>query len=430
MTPDHFGRGARGIPWLVVTGVLIAALSLRGPIVAPTPVLRDIEADLQVGSAAAGLLTSAPVLMFALLTPVAALVIRRAGAERALLLSLVGVLAGTVVRALPGYGWMLGGMLLIGAAITVGNVVIPVIIRRDVPPARVAVVTAAYVAMLNAGSLLTSLLTAPIASAIGWPLALLSWSAITVAGALLWGVHLRRDRAAGVGDERYSGGEPDARSTDPEKRGAADSSALTGPLPVVAGRGGGRGLLRRPVTWLLLLAFGTQVSMYYALSTWLPTLVVDELGATPTQAGAIASIFHGAGIVGAFVVPLMTRFLPMIVPAATICVSWIVLTLGVLLAPELLWVWLAVGAIGHAGGFVVIFTTLVGAARSDREAAGMSAVIQGGGYGLGALGAPVMGALHESTGAWTSALVLMVVLAVLYAALLVPAIAIPRSRSR
>ena len=57
------------------------------------------------------------------------------------------------MRALPGFGWMLAGMIVIGASITIGNVVIPVIIRRDVPSARVALVTAAYAATLNVGSL-------------------------------------------------------------------------------------------------------------------------------------------------------------------------------------------------------------------------------------------------------------------------------------
>ncbi len=41
-----FSSGARqSTPWLVIVGVLVAALSLRGPIVAPTPVLRAIEHD-------------------------------------------------------------------------------------------------------------------------------------------------------------------------------------------------------------------------------------------------------------------------------------------------------------------------------------------------------------------------------------------------
>lgn len=402
----------RGIPWLVITGVLVAALSMRGPIVSPTPVLRDIEADLGIGSATAGLLTTAPVLMFALLTPLAALVIRRSGAEPALMLSLCGVLLGTVIRAVPGFGWMLAGMFVIGAAVTIGNVVIPVIIRRDIPPARVALVTAAYVATLNAGSLLTSLLTAPLATVIGWPGALLAWSLLTVAGIVLWGVHLNRSRREGERwGERYSGEEPAAASA---AVGDLDPTTLTGPLPAVAHGDRERSLLRQPVTWLLMLAFAIQVGIYYGLSTWLPTITADELGLDPTRAGALASVFQGAGIAGAFLVPLLARFTPPFVPTLVICVSWLVLTVGLLVAPGFTWVWLAVGAVGHAGGFVVIFTMLVTVTRSDAEAAGMSALVQGGGYALGALGAPAMGALHELTGTWTAALALLVALAVVY----------------
>jgi len=417
-------RARRSIPWFVLAGVLVAALSMRGPIVAPTPVLRDIEHDFGIGSAAAGLLTTAPVLMFALLTPVAALVIRRAGAELALMVSLSGVLLGTVIRAIPGYGWMLAGMFVIGAAVTIGNVVIPVIIRRDVPAARVGVVTAAYVATLNVGSLITSLLTAPLATLIGWPGALLAWSVLTIAGIVLWGAHLRRSRRDGDRwGERYSGDEPEGavvRDLDP--------TTLTGPLPVAARGRTERAMIRRPVAWLLLFAFAGQVMIYYALSTWLPTITADELGLDAAAAGALASLFQGAGILGAFLVPLLARFTPAIVPTLTICVSFLILTVGMLLAPDLTWLWLTIGALGHAGGFVVIFTALVVVSRSDNEAAGMSALVQGGGYGIGALGAPIMGALHEATGGWTVPLAMMVVVAVLYSVALLAAGAAARSR--
>ena len=422
------GRAGGGIPLFVIAAVLVAALSMRGPIVAPTPVLRDIETDFGIGSATAGLLTTAPVLMFALLTPLAAFVIRRAGAELALMLSLSGVLLGTFIRALPGFGWMLAGMLVIGAAVTIGNVVIPVIIRRDVPPAHVGLITAAYVATLNVGSLVTSLLTAPLAAIVGWPAALLAWSLLTVAGVVLWGVHLRRSRRFGEDSgDRYSGDERRAsvgagstRDLNPE--------TLTGPLPAVARGRPERAMIRRPVTWLLLIAFAGQVTIYYALSTWLPTLTADELGLDAAAAGALASLFQGAGIIGAFLVPLLARFTPAIVPTLTICVSFLILTVGMLLAPELTWLWLTIGALGHAGGFVVIFTALVVVSRSDNEAAGMSALVQGGGYGIGALGAPIMGALHEATGGWTVPLAMMVVVAVLYCAALLAAGAAARSR--
>ena len=418
-------RARRSIPWFVLAGVLVAALSMRGPIVAPTPVLRDIEHDFGIGSATAGLLTTAPVLMFALLTPVAAFVIRRAGAELALMLSLSGVLLGTVIRAIPGFGWMLAGMFVIGAAVTIGNVVIPVIIRRDVPAARVGVVTAAYVATLNVGSLITSLLTAPLATLIGWPGALLAWSLLTIAGIVLWGAHLRRipSRRRPVGRAVLG-----RRAGRRRRCGTLDPTTLTGPLPVAARGRTERAMIRRPVTWLLLFAFAGQVMIYYALSTWLPTITADELGLDAAAAGALASLFQGAGIIGAFLVPLLARFTPAIVPTLTICVSFLILTVGMLLAPELTWLWLTIGALGHAGGFVVIFTALVVVSRSDNEAAGMSALVQGGGYGIGALGAPIMGALHEATGGWTVPLAMMVVVAVLYCVALLAAGAAARSR--
>ncbi|WP_426806066.1 hypothetical protein, partial [Stenotrophomonas sp. SrG] len=84
---------------------------------------------------------------------------------------------------------------------------------------------------------------------------LLTWSLITVAGIVLWGVHLRRARRAGndLGD-RFSGAAP--ADTPPRAGGEVDPAALTGPLPVVSR--GRRSLLRRPVAWLLLAAFGLQ----------------------------------------------------------------------------------------------------------------------------------------------------------------------------
>lgn len=412
-SPARRPAAASAVPWLVVVGVLVAALSMRGPIVAPTVVLRDIAADFGVDGATVALLTTAPILMFAVLTPLAALVIRRIGAEFALLVSLSGVLAGTVLRVIPGFEFMLGGMLVIGASITVGNVVIPVIVRRDVPPAQVSTVMAAYVAMLNAGSLLTTLATAPLAGLIGWPLALLSWSVITVAGIVLWAVHLRRARRAPRAPQADTGGADADRS-------GLDARTLTGPVPAV-GRGP-QGFLRTPVPWLLTLVFGCQAFVYYGVTTWLPALSSDLLGVDRTSAGVVASIFQGVAVAGAFIVPLLTRVGNDMVAAAVISLSWIALTVGVLVAPDLMILWLVIGAIAHSGGFVVVFSAIVVVARSDGEAAGMSALVQGGGYAVAATAGPVLGALHDATGGWTVPLVLLVVVSVLYALLLAAAL--------
>lgn len=181
-------------------------------------------------------------------------------------------------------------------------------------------------------------------------------------------------------------------------------------------------MFRHPVPWMLLLAFAGQAAVYYGFATWLPTLIADDLGVTAAAAGGLTAFFHGVAVVGAFVVPLLARFTPRIVPAVAICVSWLLLTVGMLVAPEWAAVWLSFGAIGHAGGFVVIFSTLVAIARSDAEAAGMSALVQGGGYGVAALAAPAMGALHEATGGWDAVLVASLVVVVAYCVLLLVAV--------
>ena len=52
----------------MVAGIILVALSLRGPIIAPTPVITNIQADIGLSSVAAGLLTGLPVFLFAVVT--------------------------------------------------------------------------------------------------------------------------------------------------------------------------------------------------------------------------------------------------------------------------------------------------------------------------------------------------------------------------
>ncbi|MGM7671906.1 MFS transporter [Microbacterium sp. A93] len=404
----------RAFPWLVLAGILVAALSLRGPIIALTPVLPDIIVDLGISSASAGLLTTAPVLMFAALTPFAALLIRRAGPELALLLSLGGVLIGTFVRALPGFGAMLTGMLIMGAAITIGNVVIPVIIRRDLPPERTAIATAAYTATMNVGSLTTALGTVPLAAITGWSLALLLWGVFTVVGIGLWIVHMVRSRSEST-TERISGE-------------SASAEAITGPMPVVVDSRIAA-TLRRPIVWLLLAAFASQSAIYYAMSTWLPTILIETTDTDAATAGALASLFQGVAIAGAMLAPALLKYVGAVPAAVLMGACFGTMVLGMLLAPELAGVWASFGAIAHSSGFVLIFTGLVRVSRTNGEAATMSAFVQGGGYLFAAFGAPLMGALHESSGGWRLPLLGVLAVTIVYTTALIAAMLVAFRRA-
>lgn len=382
----------------MVAGVVLVALSLRGPIVAPAPVLGDIRADLGLSTTAAGLLTSLPVLFFALATPLATRVIRRAGPELAVVACLLGVLAGTVVRS-AGPAWALFlGTVGIGAAITIGNIVVPVVIRRDVHWSRASVVTGVYTASLNVGSMITSLGTAPLAAVVGWRGALLTWGVLAAGGAAFWMWLVRRRAAAEAAapGAAPSGTTANAATADDTPEGAARQAASTSAR------------INR-IGWLLLLAFCGQSFSYYAVTAWLPTLLADTRGLDQAASGATASLFQIAAVVGSLGVPAIAARAPAWVPVALIGVLWATLPVGLMVAPESFTTWSIVGGVAQGGGFTAILSIIARVTRTDREAASMSARVQAGGYVAATFAAPLAGALNSATGGWTAPLTLVLV---------------------
>jgi CP family cyanate transporter-like MFS transporter len=362
---------------VLVAAILLLALNLRGPIVAVSPVLDVIAADLGIGAATAGLLTSLPVLCFALATPAASAVLARLGLGRGVAVSLVVLLVGIVVRSLDGLPAALAGTVLIGVAITVGNVAVPVVIARDLPH-RAGGVLGAYTAALNVGSMLTISLTAPLAAHTGWRFAVAAWGALVVGALVVWVYATRRPVA----------GRPERAAVAPA---AADPRWW-----------------RRPVIWFLTVAFAGQAFSYYGITAWLPLLLRDELGMGATGAGTAASVFQIAALTGAFGVPVLLRALPGPRPVVLIVAAgWAALPLGLLFAPQLWVVWSALGGAAQGGGITVIFALIVRKARDLVENRRMSAFVQAGGYIVAATGPSVMGAAHEATAGWTAPLLVM-----------------------
>ena len=131
-----------------------------------------------------GLLTGIPVLCFALAAPLASLTGRKLGAEVAITLTLLGVLLGVIVRSAGNGAVVMLGTVILGVAITIGNIVVPLIIRRDFAPARQGTAMGIYTAALNIGSFVTAMVMAPLAELFGWRLALAASGLFAVAALL------------------------------------------------------------------------------------------------------------------------------------------------------------------------------------------------------------------------------------------------------
>ncbi|GAA4675889.1 MFS transporter [Frondihabitans cladoniiphilus] len=399
------------VAWLLTIAIVLVALNLRGPIVATAPVLGSIKSDLGLGAVVAGLLTSIPVLCFALASPLASGIIGRLGPERAVSISLLGVLLGTLLRAAGGQGSLVAGTILLGVAITIGNVVLPVVIRRDFSPERAGMITGIYTSALNVGSMITSLGTAPLAASVGWPLALVIWGGFAVVAAVVWSI------AVGPRATVFGTGHP---PTPRSELVTGPVEVITASVPVVRGAAAsdgsgsddkvrGRSLLRRASTWGLTLAFAGQAFGYYGITAWMPTLLHDEVGLSRAGAGASSSVFQILAVVGALGVPLLALRVRPVFIVGLVGLLWIVMPLGLLVAPHLWLVWSIFGGAAQGGGITIIFIIIVRMVTTDLDARRLSALVQGGGYALASLGPLVIGAVHDASGGWSAPMVVVFV---------------------
>ncbi|UZN04277.1 CynX/NimT family MFS transporter [Cellulomonas sp. S1-8] len=366
----------------LLVALLLVALNLRGPITALPPVVDAVAADLALSPATAGWLTGLPILCFALLTPLAAVALARAGTTRMLAAALVAILAGTLLRSFGGVPGAFAGTVVIGAAITVGNVGLPLVIARDFPT-RVPRVMGLFIAVMNGGAALTTLGTAPLAALVGWRWALAAWGVLAVGALVGWA----RVHAAGAPD----GGGPVRAAAD--RAGGRDAAgSVPGSVPV----------LRRPVTWVLCAAFVGQASSYMGVTAWLPSVLHDTAGLSVTGAGAAASLFQLLGVLGSVLVPAaLARRVPPRVLVLVVAACWLALPVGLLLAPGAWVAWTALAGLAQAANFVVLFTVVAHVAGRSADVRRMSATVQTVGYAAAAATPYALGSLFTATSGWT-----------------------------
>src|SRR5690606_6774681 len=108
--------------------LLLIAANLRAALTGVGPVLEIIQRDLALSAAAAGLLASLPVLVFAAFAPLARLA-RQVGAERMILIGLLLLLVGLLVRSVGGATSLFAGTVVLAVGIASTNVLLPVVIK-------------------------------------------------------------------------------------------------------------------------------------------------------------------------------------------------------------------------------------------------------------------------------------------------------------
>lgn len=352
---------------LLLCGLLMIATTLRVTFTGAAPLLDMIRASYGLSTAQTGLLTTLPLLAFAVVSPLVAGLARRYGMERSLAGAMILMMAGIAVRSLDSAGGLFTGTALTGCAIALGNVLLPGLIKRDFP-GQVARLTGAYSLTMGLAAALGSSMVVPLSEAgFGWRGALASVAVFPLLALLIWLPQCRHRVAATV----------------------TGSGAMRQ-----------KALWRSARAWQVTLFLGLNSLVYYVVIGWLPSILISH-GYSEAHAGSLHGLMQLATAAPGILIPLLlVRLTDHRSIAVLVSVLCALSAIGLWLMPDLASLWVVMFGVG-SGATMILGLTFIGLrSGSAHHAAALSGMAQSVGYLLAASGPPVMGKIHDITGGW------------------------------
>lgn len=364
----------------VLACLVLLALNLRASVGSVGVVLSPVREDLGMSATAAGVLTTLPVVCFAVIGSLANTIVRAIGLHTTAAASMAVVAAGLGVRAFVDDAMLFlvaSAVSLAGCA--VGNVILPPLVKVHFPD-RIALISSIAGAAIVGGATLSAALTVPLSEAAGdWRWGLFAWSLLAVVTVVPWLRLLRHD----------------VRTTE-------DTSRV-----------GISRLVRAPLAWVMAVCFGAQAAQAYAQFGWFPA-ILEDAGLSSGYAGTMLAVITGIGIPAALLLPLLIArtgdraWLPWGFAVVTVA-GWLGLLWWPVQAP---WLWAILLGIGGAA-FPWVLMMIAKRSRTHEGTVALSGFVQGLGYLVAALGPFGTGALHDATGGWGAPIMMLVVLATL-----------------
>lgn len=364
---------------LIAVAIVLLGFNLRPAAVSIAPVLAEIRTDLGMSAIAAGLLTTLPVLCFALFGAFAPWLARRVGEHRTILGALLLVVLGLAVRPTLDSPWpFIAASIPALAGMAMANVLLPSLVKLHFPN-RVGLMTSVYTTALAIGLTSTPISTVPISNALGtWRDGLAVWAATAAVAAIPWLVLIRHD-------------------VRPELR----------PRSIRAGQ-----VARSPLAWAMAALFGLQSLQAYAAFGWLPQVYRDA-GFSASTAGLLLGLATGTAIPISFLLPsFAARRHNQASITSTLTGCYAIGYGGLILWPtHVPWMWALFIGIG-TGIFPLVLTMIGLRSRTPEGTAALSGFTQSVGYLLAAIGPFSVGVLYDWTGGWTAPLILLIALLV------------------
>ncbi|RUT44594.1 MFS transporter [Paenibacillus anaericanus] len=387
------GATSTSTGWLLLIGVILIAANLRAPLTSVGPLIETIRADLSISNTLAGLITTIPLIAFALLSPLVPKLARRFGMSPVLFGALVLLIIGIVIRSAWNIGSLLLGTFILGLAISICNVLMPSLIKAKYP-LKIGIMIGVYSVAMNLSGAIASGISVPFANqmGLGWKGSLGIWGILAFVTLLFWIPQLRgQQQKAKI-------------MTSNEKQ---------------------TNLWKSPLAWQVTVFMGLQSMIFYVVIAWLPDILKTQ-GISADSSGWILSLMQLALLPITFIMPIVAARMKNQV--SLMIVTWLFFftgIVGLLSGNHLVLLWAILIGIGAGCSFSLAMTLFGLRTSNARDAAELSGMSQSVGYLLAALGPTLFGYLHDLSNGWN---VPLIVLLVITCFLLISGIASGRNR--
>jgi len=362
----------------LIVGILLIAANLRVPLTSVGPLVDMIRDETGISNGAIGLLTTLPLLAFAVFSIIAPNIAERFGIKYILMVSLIVLLIGILMRSVNSITLLFLGTFILGSAIAMGNVLLPALIKQNFPY-RIGIMTGLYTTFMNLFGALASGFSFPIAKQlhIGWRQTLASAAFLVIVTSFVWLPQITK-----------------------KQRSTLKTSVMTT----------NKNVWRSVTAWYITLFMGLQSLLYFVVLSWPPEIFI-HYGLAPSKAGWMLSLMLVFTIPANFIVPVLfdrtdKQYLVMLfIVAITFLGFGGILVWGGFLAT----VWSAFLGFG-IGGCLSLSLTLV-ALRSNgiKQASQLSVMAQSIGYVLAAIGPVLFGMLRDITMSWSVSISAMMI---------------------
>ncbi|NRG97012.1 MFS transporter [Streptococcus suis] len=362
----------------IIAGIVMLGVVMRAPFTALPSILTDIATSLGVEVSSLGILTSIPLIMFALCSSLAPRLAAKFGMEKLMALVLMVMVLGSGIRVfnLP---LLFVGTVLVGATIAFINVLLPSLVAANFPK-KIGFYTTIYITLMGVAATVAAMIAVPIVTATSWQVFIYLITAIVFLAFLIWLPNVKNNHRFETKNQQQQTGS----------------------------------LWKNKAAIAFLIFGGLQSVLYYTEITWLPT-ISQSVGFTKAEAGLMAGIFNLTAIPMSMIIPAIlsrqTKEMRRNIMLGTSSATLLGLALMTFLPSNfILWSILhIILSFSNAALFPYMMLGFSLKTSNSQATAQLSGMVQTGGYLIAAFGPGLLGYSFPLFGSWMPLILVLAV---------------------